>query len=110
MPDKLLPCPFCGSSVTVANVARPWQTDAWAVTCEKCYQRFFFRDTEKEAVELWNTRPADSTLRSACRALVEKWPDETEVIGGLGASYAWRRAMNKCADELEAALGDKHAN
>jgi len=99
MPDKLLPCPFCGSSVTVANVARPWQTDAWAVTCEKCYQRFFFRDTEKEAVELWNTRPADSALRSACRALVEKWRDRSRrhwlrVSGGWGL----------CAVELEAAL------
>jgi len=105
MPDKLLPCPFCGATPLFHPVEI---NEIYFEKCFSCGAEGPSEYGEALALQRWNSRPLDSALRSACRALVEKWRDMKPMIPGWTSLRAEYR--KECAYELEAALGDKHAN
>ena len=55
--EKLLNCPFCQSKriQTKVNDATAFHEKWWCL-CKKCFAKSGRRDTEKEAIEAWNTR------------------------------------------------------
>jgi len=60
--SELLPCPFCGSKeVCTRDVsgAEP-QGDITFVECQDCFSRTAAWRTKVEAVDLWNSRAAES--------------------------------------------------
>lgn len=54
--DKLKPCPFCGESVTTIYAG---ECDDCVCQCENCDTKSPWGESAEEAVELWNTRPAE---------------------------------------------------
>lgn len=64
MPENLLPCPFCGSdtATSITKCEDLWMEDinSCAVNCDfndgGCGACGGYRYTQKEAVDLWNTR------------------------------------------------------
>ena len=94
MPNKLLPCHHCAHALTltVCSTFICWDSKekVYWVQCE-CGMRGALAKSKQQAEDFWNTRPLDSALRSACRALVEKWR-------GMEIDYGHSVT---CADELE---------
>jgi len=58
MIDVILPCPCCGGRGNLDGVYDSGPYDKWFhVTCAECALQTDGTETEKEALELWNTRP-----------------------------------------------------
>lgn len=60
MSDKLLPCPFCGSTVLLEEYMRrnhPWQPSRHIVQCEGCWCIVYGDSETKESARVaWNRR------------------------------------------------------
>ena len=57
---EALPCPFCGGHAEVLDASSP-ANGAWSVQCQSGYCKIEpwtgWRETRKEALNAWNTRP-----------------------------------------------------
>lgn len=53
MSDKLLPCPFCGSTDIVCVETSDRE---YTVICRECLAGIKFTNKKKDAVDLWNRR------------------------------------------------------
>jgi Lar family restriction alleviation protein len=69
----LKPCPFCGGDAFVAQSTNEnclgELYDTFIVICEKCTAEAGIHDTKEQAINTWNTRPAEDALK----AEVEDW-------------------------------------
>ena len=61
MTEKLKPCPFCGGEARINIFAHGW--NGYSVSCSNIYKCRATQEkfnTEKEAIEAWNTRVGES--------------------------------------------------
>ena len=65
----VLPCPFCGSEAKIINLI-----GAYSVYCEECSASKMLSNSERRAVESWNTRAAPPIGR--CGTCEWGLPDE----------------------------------
>ena len=50
-------CPFCGSD----ELAVEGDADGWKLICDDCRANGQSEETEEDATQLWNQRPASSS-------------------------------------------------
>ncbi len=53
---KLKPCPFCGSSEVELDMYVGIEGFYYSVSCHNCGCKLWGKNTEKKAIDLWNTR------------------------------------------------------
>lgn len=65
MSEGLKPCPFCGKKASIQDCSYFGSTPMWSAMCDnpKCFAYTEAFKTKKEAVECWNSRPAEEALQ-----------------------------------------------
>lgn len=58
MATELKPCPFCGGEAKIRDFSTPDLEPEIGVFCTNCRGQTFVYETEAEAIEAWNRRPA----------------------------------------------------
>jgi Lar family restriction alleviation protein len=112
MSEELRECPFCGSEDI--EIYHNSFSDDWAVECRECGGERNRLWDEASAVELWNTRPAEDSLREETERLKDRvkrlefllskiQKTSTPHIGGISVCQAELRAINRWC---KLALGD----
>ena len=71
MGNRLLPCPYCGSGVAMAQTTQGIELNHLAVVCMKCGSRGAKADSEEEAYRLWNGRVSANTLTNGEHAVIQ---------------------------------------
>lgn len=105
MSEELKLCPFCGSAET--PVCIQYKDDQFAVSCEPCGFGGPDHPQEDIAIELWNTRPVEDSLR----AEVERLRKALEALAN--PNLAWvtnpehRSALKNVASLAREALQPK---
>ena len=71
MSKKLKPCPFCRKKASIQDCSYFGSAPAWCVMCDnpKCFAYTEAFKTKKEAVECWNSRPAEEALQKRIEEL-----------------------------------------
>ncbi len=87
MASELKPCPFCGGPAMECHVVEP------SVQCERCPVGMV-GETEAEAIERWNTRPApaatDTGLVTGLWTMTDVNGKPTNVTTSVNDAKVWR--------------------
>jgi len=87
MSDELKPCPMCGSSTIMYGLMSGYAL--WQVVCRDCGIQARGRN-KYAAINLWNTRPLEDTLRAelaAAQAEVERMRCDLKNITDIGGYW-----------------------
>lgn len=85
-PKGLLPCPFCGGGAFVAQSA-PRGGPFWVVCAGKCVLEGPAKDTEAEAISVWNTRSTPPVAAPGAVAWRWRYDDPANAARKLGWIY-----------------------
>ena len=81
MSKKLKKCPFCGKKASIQDCSYFGSTPMWSAMCDnpKCFAYTEAFKTKKEAIERWNSRPAEEALQKRIEELEAEGDDFGEV-------------------------------
>ena len=96
MSEELKPCPFCGDADDLSMVRINDSTQYWRIECESCdYNRFIF-GSKKEAIALWNCRPAEDALTER----LELFRQTLAEVAKMAIDSEQEQIYEKCRDVL----------